>query len=1600
MKTYLQLLVIQSVILTVLQTSNVQSQLVINTGQTPNQLVQNVLLGGGVQINSVTFTGSTVAPYIQIGEFTNGNTTNLGLTNGIVIATGHVTNIPGTSSGLMADMMTTSLSDPDCDILGGNNGSYDAAVLEFDFMPLGDTVMFRYVFASEEYSDYVNSGFNDVFGFFISGPGITGPYSNNSANIALIPGTTTPVAINNVNNGYSSGCSTGPCTNCSFYVENCNGTTIVFDGFTTVLTAMAVVQACQWYHLKLAVSDIGDPILDAAVFLEANSFNVSGAFVSSGYDNAVVPDNAVEGCNDGYIAFVTTSPVTSPLTITWTIGGTATNGVDYTMIPNSIVIPTGSDSVGIWIHPIADGITEGTETVTLTINGIGCGGSQVVTINIYDNTPLVAVCSNDQTICDGTQPAVISVNGSGGMSPYTYAWDNGAGAGTSASVSPPMGTTIYTVTINDVCGATATDQVSVEVIDCSSPCIINNMTTTISPCTPTPGQYSVSGTVIFIDPPSAGTLTITNSCGGTPVILNAPFTSPATYSFTNLTENGISCSITATFSADPACTYSSAYTAPVEVSVIPGVPITLTCTAPTGTISAAGSPAGVTYQWSGPGIVSGGNTYAPTVNTAGTYIVTVTHPNGCSVTASINVNSNTTPPAANAGVSPTLTCTLTSTILNGSSTTPGATASWSGPGIISGGYTFTPTINAPGTYTITVTDPANGCTSTTSVNVNINTTPPDANAGVQATLTCVAPTATLNGSSTTPGATASWSGPGIMSGGSTFTPTVNAPGTYTLTVTDPANGCTSTASVTILSTVTPPDLSTALPFMLTCSVTSGTITASSTTPGVTFNWNGPGIVSGGNTASPIVNMAGNYTVTITDPANGCTNTDTIIVPINITPPGAGAGTSPTLTCSTTSVTLNGSSTTTGATASWTGPGILSGGNTFTPTVNAPGSYTITVTDPANGCTSTASVNVPINTTPPAANAGVSPTLTCTLTSTILNGSSTTPGATASWSGPGIISGGYTFTPTINAPGTYTITVTDPANGCTSTSTVNVMTDTIHPDLTMGQPLQLACVPSTGNVSAVSATPGVIYYWTGPGILSGNNSTSPLVNSSGTYNVVVTNPSNGCTSTGSVIVIAAPLPTASISESTDITCHGGDDGMAGVAVTGGTVPYSYLWNDPPPAQITETAEGLTAGTWTVTVTDDNGCTATTSVLITEPSPVFIHPPGNKYICNGQTAVLTANASGGTGPWNFFWDDIAGSSTYTVSPEFQTTYMVYAYDANGCPSDTGYVTVSVTPAVEMQLFANEPYICPGDPVVISAYFYNGIPPYHLYDEYGNIVTPPLLLNLYEDSLITLTVEDQCGSSATDQVLVQMWPLPPVYFAADQYQGCTPFTIHFNENSPENGQSYVWNFGDNDLNNLSFSKNPVHIYDEPGVYDVTLTVTSEEGCVNQMTISQMIHVFTGPIAKFSADPNAATIIKPLIFFENQSINADSYTWVFGDGDTSIIVNPWHTFPTIPTGTYNVMLIAHTDKGCADTTWKEIEINDVVTFYAPSAFTPDYDGINDFFVVKGNGINPHNFKLLIYDRWGEMVFESNDLLQGWDGRIKNGGIGKNGCYTWLCIF
>ncbi len=1330
------------------------------------------------------------------------------------------------------------------------------------------------------------------------------------------------------------------------------------------------------------------------------TFSWAGPGIVSGGTTATPTVNA-----PGTYTLTVTNPTngctaTSTVNVTQTVvppNANAGTPQNLTCATTSVVLNGSSSTAGATFSWAGPGIVSGGTTATPTVNAPGTytltvtnpanGCTATSTVNVTQNiTPPNANAGTPQVLTCTTTSVVLNGSSSTGGATFSWAGPGIVSGGTTATptVNAP-GTYTLTVT-NPSNGCTATSTV--------------NVTQNVTPPNANAGApqvLSCAVTSINLNG-SSSTGGVTFSWAGPGIVSGGGTATPSvnqagTYTLTVTNPaNGCTASANTTVTNDVGIPDANA-----------GTTQELNCTNTTRVLNGSSSTGGVTFSWTGPGIVSGGATATPTVNAPGTYTLTVTNPsNGCTATSTVNITQNVTPPNANAGAAQVLNCSVTSVVLNGSSSTGGATFSWAGPGIVSGGTTATPTVNQPGTYTLTVTDPANGCTSTANVNVTQNITPPNANAGTPQLLTCATTSVVLNGSSSTGGATFSWAGPGIVSGGTTVTPTVNQPGTYTLTVTDPANGCTSTSTVNVTQNITPPNANAGAPQVLSCSVTSINLNGSSSTGGATFSWAGPGIVSGGTTATPTVNQAGTYILTVTDPANGCTATSNTTVTNDIGIPDANAGAAQILNCSVTSVVLNGSSSTGGATFSWAGPGIVSGGTSATPTVNQPGSYTITVTDPSNGCTNTSNVNVSQNITPPNANAGASQTLTCTTTSVVLNGSSATGGATFSWAGPGIVSGGATATPTVNQPGTYTLTVTDPANGCTATANVNITQNIVAPNANAGSTQVLNCTTTSVVLNGSSSTAGAAFSWAGPGIVSGGTTATPTVNQPGTYTQTVTDPVNGCTSTSTVnITQNITPPNANAGPSQVLTCSVTSTNLNGSSLTGGA---TFSWTGPGIVSGGSTATPTVnqAGTYVLTVTDPaNGCTSTSNTTVTNDVGVPNSNAGPTSILNCSVTSYVLNGSSSTAGVTFSWSGpgiVSGGNTATPTIDQPGNYILTVTDpSNGCSSTSSVAITQDIAIPDANAGLTQELNCVSTSLTLNGssstagvnYAWSG--PGIVSG--GSSATP----TVNQPGNYTLTVTNPVnGCSNTAMVnITQDINVPLNSFVADSVYGCGSVPVNFQETNGQIGMNYNWNFGNG--NSSSAGSSVSQFYDQVGCYDVSLTVTDpNNGCVNTVMYPSLICVIAEPNAVFSTYPTELESYDGFLTTTNSSTNSTEYQWNFGDGTPiSNSFEPTHSYSD-NVGNYTVQLIASNQGLCFDTAYIQIEVIESLIMYVPNAFTPDGDNYNELFKpVFYSGFDPYDFTLLIFNRWGEIVWESHNYDVGWNGTY-NGSTVPDGVYTW----
>ena len=438
----------------------VHAQLTTDNSLSPENLVKDVLVGKGVTVSNVTYSGESKA----IGQF-DGSQSNVGISEGIILSTGTVLDNVGSSqkNGPVGPNnkagATTNWGlpgDSDLNNLIGET-TFDAAILEFDFIPQGDTVEFSYVFASEEYPEFVFS-FNDVFAFFISGPGISGVQ-----NLAVVPGTSNPVSINEINAS----------TNSSLFVANGDGTSAPqvtdpkvtnFDGFTVPLTAISKVTPCQTYHLKMAIADVVDGSFDSGVFLKGGSLSSNPQFETNQTSTIDIgtPNVIPEGCSDGVLELTRTENLWSLFNLNYRIYGTAQNGVDYTNLTGTVSFPPNVSNAQVNIDPIADGISESDETVILRFPNpnVCISDSLNYTYTISELSLMNSTPDSTDISCPGDQ-VTIDANFSGGYMPYQYSWDIG-GSSISTSVSPDT-TTFYQFTISDVCGTITSNNFKVEV---------------------------------------------------------------------------------------------------------------------------------------------------------------------------------------------------------------------------------------------------------------------------------------------------------------------------------------------------------------------------------------------------------------------------------------------------------------------------------------------------------------------------------------------------------------------------------------------------------------------------------------------------------------------------------------------------------------------------------------------------------------------------------------------------------------------------------------------------------------------------------------------------------------------------------------------------------------------------------------------------------------------------------------------------------------------------------------------------------------------------------------------------------------------------------
>ncbi len=888
----------------------------------------------------------------------------------------------------------------------------------------------------------------------------------------------------------------------------------------------------------------------------------------------------------------------------------------------------------------------------------------------------------------------------------------------------------------------------------------------------------------------------------------------------------------------------------------------ITCNQPSVTIDGSSNVPTANWFWTGPGINAGNQKLEdPIVNLDGTYSVTVTNSvNGCTNTASVLVGLNNAIPTATAGADATLTCTNPDVVLQGVGNAGGQPISfdWTGPG----GFmskVVQPTVNVAGLYILTVLNTQNGCSKIDTVVVLANQVLPNSNAGADSIITCAQPSVFLIGSSSSSGPNfiATWSGPGINAGNSNlYKPEVNQPGTYSLLITNITNGCTATDQVEVMINTALPSADAGLDTVLTCINLSGiTLSGSGIPITVTYFWTGPGIGSNNETLqNPTVSQPGNYELVVTNPVNGCTTSDEVVVTQDANVPIATGGPDRTLNCSVFSVDFDGSGSTTGneITYTWTGPGISGANvNAQSPSgLTIPGTYNLTVTNTNNSCQNTDIVVIKLDTIHPNAHAGNPLILNCfnnAIDTLDAAGSSIGSIYTLLWQGPGINAGNQgLLNPVINnQPGVYSLTVTNTKNTCTATDQVTVSTDLNLPTADAGQDKVVDCIITSTVIGGASSQGGNFsYLWSGPGINPANKALfAPSVSVPGTYTILVTNSINGCTASNDVVVNSnAVFPTALAGNNGLLTCANPTVVLDGSASSSGA-NFQLLWTGPgiSAGNQTQVSPNVTVqGTYILAVTDTtNSCVKFDTVLVSQNIVAPVADAGQDRILDCQTILTNLDASLSSVGSNliFLWSGpgINASNQNIQNPAVDqagTYTLVLTDNVNGCNSTDQVVVLQnnllptanagpdrlITCSHLTQVLDGSgssagalfTYVWQG-PGINSGNFDNQSP---MVDVSGNY------------TLIVTNTQNHCADTALVFVAVNKTP-PFIAGGPDQILTCAATTVQLDATQSASGP------------NISFSwagpgilpggvNSPTPTVDAPGVYVLIIT-DAMNGCTN---------------------------------------------------------------------------------------------------------------------------------------------------------------------------
>jgi gliding motility-associated-like protein len=1277
-----------------------------------------------------------------------------------------------------------------------------------------------------------------------------------------------------------------------------------------------------------------------------------------------VPANVVV-CNTGNVAATNFLSNIAGTTFAWTNSNTAI-GIGASgagNIPSFTATNTGAVAI--------------TATITVTPTANGCPGtpaSYTITVN---PSPVVTV--NSPMICP-TQTATLTASGA-----TSYTWSAGAtSTGVNTATASPSSTTTYTVTgTTSGCLSTAVATVTIGgtiSISVNTPTICNGQTATLTATGASTYSWNTGSTAnpYSVSPTSTTSYTVTGTLGG--------------------------CSGTATTTIT--VNQLPTMTTPANIAICNNAAVPAS--------AFTSSPAGATFDWTNSnttiGIPASGTGNIPSFTALNSTIAAITAtitvtPTLTCVGAPVSYTITVNPTPTLVITDPAAVCAPGTVDITTAAVTAGSTAGtlsyWTN-GAATSALASPSSIATTGIYYIKTTTAA-GCIDIKPVNVTISPSPVLTITNPAAV--CAPGTVDITAAAITAGSTGSgtltyWTD-AAASFGLASPNAVATSGTYYIQ--SAVGTCKDIKPVTV--TINPkPTLVITDPAAVcapgTVDITAAAVTAGSTAGTLTY-WTDVSATSSLTSPNAVATTGTYYIKTTT--AAGCTD----IKPVNVTinPKPTLVISDPAAVCAPGTVDITVATVTAGSTAGtltyWTDAGATS--SLASPNaIGTSGTYYIKVTTAA-GCTDVKPVTVTISPTPVLTitnPAGVCSPTTIDITAAAITAGSTGGGTLTYWTDPGATNP-LASPNSVSNSATYYIVST--VGSCKDSKPVTVIINAT-PVLSITDPAAV-CSPGTIDITAAAVTAGstgggTLTYWTNSGATSSLASPNAVA-TSGTYYIKTTTAA-GCFDVKPVIVTINPLPVLAITDPSAV-CSPGTVDITTPAVTagstgGGTLTY-WTDNTATTALASPTMVGA-SGTYYIKSTTAAGCTDIKSVNVTinpKPALVITNPPA---VCAPGTIDITAaNVTSGSlgGGVLSYWTDATASSALASPNAVATsgTYYIKTTTASGCTDIQG-VLVTINP-LPVLVITNPNPVCQGNtvnitaPAVTSGSTGLGSLSYWTDAAATATLTSPNALTTSGTYYIKTTTAAGCVDVKPVTIVINPKPNPAI--TSGPTSGCDPLCVNFADASTVSSGSitgWSWNFGDASSTAPGLGQTPSHCF-TAGTYTVTITDTTAAGCFATSTIPYVITVYPNPVASFSA-PLATSILSPTVQYSDESTIAapgviTTWHWDFGDmlaraDSISTLQNPSHTFSDV--GTYCADLIVTSNKGCKDTFNYCIVIDPEFTFFIPNAFSPNDDGINDDFYGKGDFIK--TYEMIIYDRWGNMIFYTDDINKHWNGKANNG--------------